>query len=449
MRAVFISYRREDVEGHAGRLFQDLTTQFGKDAVFMDVAGIEPGRDFRRAIDQQVASCGVLLALIGKGWLDAKNEAGLRRLDDPADFVRLETATALKRDIPVIPVLVHGGRMPRAEELPDDLKDLAYRNAVELSHTRWDSDVQLLVKALCPYVGYEKDEAGSVNVASGLESTQGKFRTGSTAPTSGTSALGGIGQATVPERVKTPWRAIVVAAVVMAVAAGGYVSYEKFSAEKAAAEKAEAEAAAAKAEVVAAQAAAEKAAAEEAAAQKAAAQKAAADKAQAEAAAAKAEAAAAQAAAEKAAAEKVAAQKAAAEKLAAARKPQALGPQVPPSRLPSFGGTWELIENTYQGAVRQIKTPQRITITQDRDLVTINGLQVKITSKGAVIYKKFHGNYGHPVETEDQADLVETFTWIVQGDTLVWETTFNYKRPYLGHSLGTEVRVMKYKRVAP
>jgi hypothetical protein len=317
MRAVFISYRRQDVEGYAGRLFQDLAIQFGRDAVFMDVAGIEPGRDFRWAIEQHVASCGVLLALIGKGWLDAKNEAGVRRLDDPADFVRLETATALKRDIPVIPVLVHGGRMPRAEELPDDLKDLAYRNAVELSHTRWDSDVQLLVKALCPYVGYEEEEAGSVNVVSGLESTRGKFRTGSTAPTSGTSALGGIGQATVPERVKAPWHAIVVAAVVMAVAAGGYVSYEKFSAEKAAAEKAEAEAAAAKAEVAAAQAAAEKAAAEEAAAQKAAAQKAAADKAQAEAAAAKAEAAAAQAAAEKAAAQKSATERAAAEKAAA------------------------------------------------------------------------------------------------------------------------------------
>ena len=72
MRAIFISYRREDAEGQAGRLFDDLATQFGEDSVFMDVAGIDPGRDFRRAIDEQVASCGVLLALIGKGWLDAK-----------------------------------------------------------------------------------------------------------------------------------------------------------------------------------------------------------------------------------------------------------------------------------------------------------------------------------------------------------------------------------------
>ena len=102
MRAIFISYRREDAEGQAGRLFDDLVTQFGEAAVFMDVAGIEPGRDFRRAIDEQVASCGVLLALIGKSWLDAKDESGRGRLDDPMDFVRLETASALKRDIPVI-----------------------------------------------------------------------------------------------------------------------------------------------------------------------------------------------------------------------------------------------------------------------------------------------------------------------------------------------------------
>ena len=66
MRAIFISYRREDSEGQAGRLFDDLTARFGEDSVFMDVAGIEPGRDFRRVIDEHVASCGVLLAMIGK-----------------------------------------------------------------------------------------------------------------------------------------------------------------------------------------------------------------------------------------------------------------------------------------------------------------------------------------------------------------------------------------------
>jgi hypothetical protein len=152
MRAIFISYRRDDTEGQAGRLFGDLAKVFGQDALFMDVAAIEPGRDFRRAIDEHVASCGVLLCIIGRNWLTAKDETGRRRLDDRVDFVRLETASALKRDIPVVPVLVHGATMPRADDLPDDLKDLAYRNGVELTHSRWDSDVQLLTKALQPYV---------------------------------------------------------------------------------------------------------------------------------------------------------------------------------------------------------------------------------------------------------------------------------------------------------
>ena len=158
MRAIFISYRREDSEGHAGRLFESLADHFGKDAVFMDVAAIEPGRDFRRAIDAQIASCGVLLAVIGKDWLDAKSEAGARRLDDPTDFVRLETASALKRDIPVVPVLVHGATMPRAEQLPADLAELAYRNGVELTHARWESDVQVLIEALRPHVEHVRAE---------------------------------------------------------------------------------------------------------------------------------------------------------------------------------------------------------------------------------------------------------------------------------------------------
>ena len=134
MRAVFISYRRDDSEGQAGRLYDDLARRFGRDAVFMDVAAIEPGFDFRKIIDQSVASCSVLLALMGPAWVDAKDETGRRRLDNPTDFVRLETASALKRDIPVIPVLVHGARVPRAEQLPEDLQELAYRRICETGY---------------------------------------------------------------------------------------------------------------------------------------------------------------------------------------------------------------------------------------------------------------------------------------------------------------------------
>lgn len=151
-RAIFISYRRDDTEGEAGRLFDDLVRAFGDNSVFMDVAGINPGMDFRKAIDDNVATCGVLLAMIGAEWTTIANSNGQRRLDDENDFVRLEIASALARNIAVIPVLVHDAKMPHPDQLPDNLKDLAYRNSVEISHARWNSDVDLLTKALAPYV---------------------------------------------------------------------------------------------------------------------------------------------------------------------------------------------------------------------------------------------------------------------------------------------------------
>jgi hypothetical protein len=152
MRGIFISYRRDDAEGQAGRLFDDLSSHFGHDAVFMDVAGIKKGLDFRRIIDEHVTSCGVLLVIIGKRWLSTTDSKGKRRLDDANDFVRLETAAALSRDIPVVPVLVHDAVMPTEQELPDALKELAFRNGTELTHARWESDVKLLIEDLRPYL---------------------------------------------------------------------------------------------------------------------------------------------------------------------------------------------------------------------------------------------------------------------------------------------------------
>lgn len=149
--AIFISYRRDDSEGEAGRLFDDLTRVFGPENVFMDVAGIQPGADFRKAIESSVANCGVLLAVIGPIWATLSDANGQRRLEAPNDYVALEIANALARDIPVIPVLVHDARMPQPGQLPDALKLLAYRNSIELSHTRWSSDIQLLIAALKRY----------------------------------------------------------------------------------------------------------------------------------------------------------------------------------------------------------------------------------------------------------------------------------------------------------
>src|SRR6266702_8457369 len=151
-RAIFISYRRDDTEGEAGRLFDDLTRSVGENSVFMDVTGINPGVDFRKAIDDNVATCGALLAVIGPTWATITDSSGMRRLDDPNDFVRLEIASALARDVAVIPVLVHEAKMPHPDQLPENLKDLAFRNSVEISHTRWASDVDLLTKALMRYL---------------------------------------------------------------------------------------------------------------------------------------------------------------------------------------------------------------------------------------------------------------------------------------------------------
>ena len=147
-RAVFISYRRDDSSGFAGRLHHSVIEHFGTSRVFRDVDSIEPGIDFVRAIEASLAACGALVVVIGREWLDARAADGSRRLDNPRDLVRLEVATALARGMLVIPVLVEGATMPSAGRLPADLADLARRNAIEVSDSRWAFDVSRLVSAL-------------------------------------------------------------------------------------------------------------------------------------------------------------------------------------------------------------------------------------------------------------------------------------------------------------
>ena len=134
-------------------MFDELVKGFGQQAIFMDVAAIDAGSDFRKAISDSVGDCDVLLALMGPDWLHAADDQGSRRLQSATDYVRLEISAALRRDIAVIPVLLRGAKMPRAEHLPEEIADLAYRNAVELTHPRWKSDVQVLIKALRPMMG--------------------------------------------------------------------------------------------------------------------------------------------------------------------------------------------------------------------------------------------------------------------------------------------------------
>jgi hypothetical protein len=120
---IFVSYRRDDASGHAGRLYADLIAQFPADA-FRDIDSLEYGLDFVQEIDELVGSAEVLIAVIGQGWGAAVDESGHRRLDEPDDFVRLEVGGALRRNIRVIPVLVGGAKMPTAEERRTTSQDL-------------------------------------------------------------------------------------------------------------------------------------------------------------------------------------------------------------------------------------------------------------------------------------------------------------------------------------
>ena len=146
---IFISYRREDAASAAGRLHDTLAGRFGVDHVFMDVDAIEPGVDFKEAIDAAVEHCDVLIALIGPDWLATDVDGGRRRIDNPDDYVRLEIEAALSRNIRVIPALVERAAMPRSDELPEGLVQLARRNALELGEgARWRGDVNRLFSTL-------------------------------------------------------------------------------------------------------------------------------------------------------------------------------------------------------------------------------------------------------------------------------------------------------------
>jgi hypothetical protein len=144
---VFLSYRRADAAGHAGRLYDVLRQRLGGRAVFMDVAGMDPGTDFRERIATELDRCAVCVALVGPSW-EGPLPGGGRRIDDQDDFVRREVATALARDMPLIPVLVQRAQLPAPDQLPEEVRGLAYRHALELDDTRWDYDTKRLCAAI-------------------------------------------------------------------------------------------------------------------------------------------------------------------------------------------------------------------------------------------------------------------------------------------------------------
>lgn len=147
MSGIFITYRRDDSQGFAGRLEDDLTDRFGDDLIFRD-REIQPGKDFAKFLRETLDSVDVAVAVIGRGWADARDSAGNRRLDQPDDWVRMELETALARDIPVIPVLVGGAKVPSPEHLPPSLAEFSRRQAFPVSDLRWRAEVDELAMQL-------------------------------------------------------------------------------------------------------------------------------------------------------------------------------------------------------------------------------------------------------------------------------------------------------------
>lgn len=146
-KRIFICYRRDDAEGYAGRIYDRLHARF-PGRVFMDVTGINPGADFSRVIQDTVGSCHVLLAIIGKQWLTIADSTTKPRIQRDDDYVRHEIATALYRNIAVIPVLVRDAKMPGSDALPPDLAGLSTRNALEISDDDFEHDAQRLISAI-------------------------------------------------------------------------------------------------------------------------------------------------------------------------------------------------------------------------------------------------------------------------------------------------------------
>ena len=150
---IFISYRRDDSAGYAGRLYDRLVERFGSDGVFMDIDAIQPSHKFADDIEEALADCDACIVLIGRRWTSIESIDGRRRLDDPTDFIRLEVGAAIRRGIPVFPVLVEGAAPPITALLPDDIRELSARQAIELSSERWNYDVGRLMLALSDALG--------------------------------------------------------------------------------------------------------------------------------------------------------------------------------------------------------------------------------------------------------------------------------------------------------
>jgi hypothetical protein len=153
MASTFISYRREDAPGYAGRIYDRFVQSLGRADVFLDVDRIDPGADFEQVITQRLAQCAVFLAVIGPRWLEKGPGRQLPRIFEDKDFVRVELRTALASGARVIPVLVAGASLPQSVELPMDIADLVRRQAVVLGDSDFHHDVGNLITLVAEIMG--------------------------------------------------------------------------------------------------------------------------------------------------------------------------------------------------------------------------------------------------------------------------------------------------------
>lgn len=152
-KKIFISYRVKDTQAATGRLVDALKQYFDDDQIFMDIDKIEPGLDFTEVIPRYLDSSEVMLAIIGPDWMAYNKDKNTYRIHEPHDWVRVEIATALQRNIRVVPVLLEGASLPEEDQLPDDLKPLLRRQSYEISNKRWKFDSEQLVDFLKRIVG--------------------------------------------------------------------------------------------------------------------------------------------------------------------------------------------------------------------------------------------------------------------------------------------------------
>lgn len=146
---IFISYRRSDTGGRAGRLNADLARHFGAKNIFFDIANINAGDNFVKSIDMSISQCQVLLAVIGDQWLSSLNKQE-HQSSFNQDYVRHEITSALARDVKVIPVLVQETSMPNSSALPKDMQSITSKEPSRLSDKHWSRDVKELVRKLQP-----------------------------------------------------------------------------------------------------------------------------------------------------------------------------------------------------------------------------------------------------------------------------------------------------------